>query len=269
MHADADFWNEIAGPRWAAGQVLMDAVLEPFGRALCEAVGPVAGRSVVDVGCGCGWLSLELARGGGRVVGVDVSRPMLGRARERAADEGLEVDFRLADAQTEVLDGAELVVSRFGVMFFADPAAAFANLAGWLGSGGELAFLCWQAAELNPWMTEAQAIVAPWIEQDAPDPRAPGPFSLADRGVVEDLLAGAGFSSVSVTGLDVPMRVPGAPDVARGFYFERSNIAAARAVSDAADAAVSAGVRRLVEAHHDGAGFELPAATWLVRARVG
>ena len=264
----AEFWDEVAGPRWSAGQVFMDRVLEPFGRAVVEAVGPVAGRSVVDVGCGCGWLALELAAGGGRVVGVDVSRPMLGRARERAGERGLDVDFRLEDATGCALGGIDLVVSRFGVMFFADPVAAFGRMRRWLRADGELVVLVWQAAERNPWMTEAQGIVAAWVEQEVVEPGAPGPFSLGDEARVREVLGGAGFREVSVEGLDVPMRVAGSPEaVARDFYFERSNIAAARAVSVEADAAVVSAVHRLVARHHDGEAFELPAATWLVRAR--
>lgn len=265
----AAYWDADAGPRWVRSQELMDAVLAPYGEVLLASLGELAGRRVVDVGCGCGALSLELARRGARVTGVDVSRPMLARARERAAAEGLSIPFVRADAETHALDEpVDLVVSRFGVMFFADPARAFQNLAGWLAPGGEVGFLTWQEPRSNPWMADVQAVVGPWIDAPPPDPTEPGPFSLADAGRTRALLEGAGLSEVHLTALDVPMRVPGPPEVAVDFYLDRSVVEEAMARSEEAAVGIRAGVAALVDRHHDGAAFERPSASWLVRGRL-
>src|SRR5262249_32133419 len=144
------FWNDAGSRRWVRQQALLDAMLASLGRRALERAAARHGERVVDVGCGCGDTSLALARAvgvTGRVTGIDVSRPMLERAGERAREAGLgTVCFVEADAQTHPFAREhDLVFSRFGVMFFIDPVVAFRNLRGALGPGGRLAFVCWQA----------------------------------------------------------------------------------------------------------------------------
>lgn len=153
------YWNAEAGETWAALQEQIDAQLEPHGLRAMEALAPVAGERIVDVGCGSGQTSLALGQAVGRsgaVMGLDISRPLLDLARRRAAEFGAaNVSFAEADVQTYAFAPAtfEAVFSRFGVMFFADPATAFANVRWTLKSGGRLAFVCWRTPAENVFMT--------------------------------------------------------------------------------------------------------------------
>jgi SAM-dependent methyltransferase len=196
------YWNETTGPRWVEQEELLDAQVSPLGLAAIERAGVAPGERVLDVGCGCGQTSLQLARRvgpSGAVLGIDVAAVMLERARARAA--GLpNLRFVNADAQTHRFgERFDLVFSRFGVMFFADPPAAFANLRRALLPGGRLAFVCWQAIERNPWMLVPLRALVGLVELPPPPaPGAPGPFSFADPQRVRGILAAAGCSDVAL-----------------------------------------------------------------------
>jgi len=196
------FWNETLGPRWVEQQEMLDAQISPLGLAAMERARVLPGERAIDVGCGCGQSSLQLAERvgpAGAVLGVDIAAPMLARARARAAGRA-NLRFVQADAQTHRFDAPyDLVFSRFGVMFFADPAAAFANLAGALRPGGRVAFVCWQALDRNPWVLAPLRAVAGIVALPAPPPPgSPGPFGFADPERVRGVLAGAGFSQVAL-----------------------------------------------------------------------
>lgn len=195
-----EHWDGEGGKHWVEGQERMDAVLAPFSRLLLEAAPTRSGERVLDVGCGCGDTSLAFADRGAEVLGVDVSGPMLARARARA--EGRPgVRFVQADAAEHPFDAGsfELLVSRFGVMFFADPAEAFANLRSGHAEGGRLAFVCWQGPERNPWLTVPIQAAAPFApEAEPPIPGTPGPFGFADPDRVRSILGAAGYRDVVV-----------------------------------------------------------------------
>jgi SAM-dependent methyltransferase len=199
------YWNEQAGPEWVHWERMLDEQIAPMGLAVMDRTRVSPGERVLDVGCGCGQTTLQLAeRVGprGSVTGVDISAPMLARARERAAAAGLRnARFELSDAQQAKLgeNAFDLVFSRFGVMFFADPKAAFANLRGSLAPGGRIAFVCWQEMKANQWMLVPVRAIAQVMELPAPPPPdAPGPFAFADPARVRALLEGAGFADVAV-----------------------------------------------------------------------
>jgi ubiquinone/menaquinone biosynthesis C-methylase UbiE len=149
-HGQSQDWDETEAEHWVAQERRYEAMLAPFGLRMLDAVALAQGESVLDVGCGSGSTSLEVGRRtgpGGSVLGVDVSPAMIGRARQRAAEEGLvHVRFEQGDAQTHPLsDGRfDAVLSRFGLQHFTDPPAAFANLTRALQPGGRIAFVCWQ-----------------------------------------------------------------------------------------------------------------------------
>ncbi len=178
------YWNGPGGQRWAGRQQAQDILLGPVLDILVDRAGPEAGERIVDVGCGSGATTIAFAQKVGRagyVLGVDVSGPMLALARQ-AAPADMPGDFVLADATVHPFDPAsfDLLVSRFGVMFFADPALSFANLRKALKPSGRLAFACWREPRENPWMmTPLQAVYKHVPKLPPQGPEDPGPFAFA------------------------------------------------------------------------------------------
>jgi SAM-dependent methyltransferase len=275
--AQIAYWNSEAGPRWVAVQERMDAMLAPLLNAALDCARPAAGESVLDIGCGCGATLLELAgRVGpsGSVVGVDVSAPMLGRARERVQANALtQVRLTLADAAMHEFErGAfDLAFSRFGVMFFDDPIAAFANIRTALAATGRLVFACWAPPQDNPWLLVPLAAARPHLPpQPEADPNAPGPFAFADPDRVRGILTGAGYAAVDIARHDAAMRIcgPGEVEQAARFAVESGPVSRAMAAATpderaAAEQAVAAELRRIEGPD----GIELPGSVWLVSAR--
>ena len=250
-----------------------DAELEAHHAHLRAAYGIRSGDAVVDVGCGTGMTTREAGRAAapGRVVGVDVSERMLEHARRVTAADGPEnVRYVLGDAQVHRFDGAgfDVAISRFGTMFFSDPAAAFANLARALRPGGRLVLLVWQRYEDNPWMQAIDAAV-----DDAPRRPEPGmdPFSLGDAPATRALLEGAGFRDVRLDDVHEPVLygpdVDAALEIVLGFVRSRE---AFRRLGDDAAARTVARLRETLAAHRsDERGVALDARSWLVTARRG
>ena len=266
-------WNEVVSETWTAFQDKLDRQLAPLGRRALEALAPQRGETILDIGCGCGDTALDLARRvgpEGRVVGVDVSEPMLAVARQRADAAGLAaIAFQAADAQTHPFaQGAfDAAFSRFGVMFFADPTAAFANVRRSLKPSGRLAFVCWRAFEENLWMKAPLDAALHLFDPLPPaDPLAPGPFALADPQRIRAILTGAGFAAVTVTPHDQPIG-GGTLDEAVRLSLKVGPLAALlREHPQHQDAAAEA-VRRALAPYDGPDGVRLPSATWIVTAR--
>lgn len=204
-----DYWNGPVGQRWLTYNDWLDERTAAYGRAAFAAAAPQPGEVVLDIGCGAGATSFELARAvgaGGAVIGVDISAPLLGRARERAAAHGLNVEFREADASRPGFapHRFDLLFSRFGVMFFDDPAAAFAELRKTLKPGGRLAFVCWQEPQRNDWYELPLAAIAHLVERTPVDTRQPGPFAFSDPVRIREVLAQAGFVDVELASFATP-----------------------------------------------------------------
>jgi SAM-dependent methyltransferase len=211
--ANADqiaYWNAAAGETWVDQQDRLDRQLKPLGLTAMAALDPAADERLIDVGCGCGQTSLELAGEvgpDGSVLGVDISAPMLAVARRRAAEAGLSnVRFLEADAQTRAFarGGADGIFSRFGVMFFGDPPAAFANLHQALRPGGRLAFVCWRPLAQNEWMLLPMRAALQHLPAPPPpaDPHAPGPFAFSDPDRVRGILTEGGFKGIEIDAHD-------------------------------------------------------------------
>jgi ubiquinone/menaquinone biosynthesis C-methylase UbiE len=205
-------WNGAIGQRWAAMQREIDRIVVPFGDAALMAAAPQPGERVIDVGCGCGDTSIEIARSvgdTGAVLGVDVSQPMLEVARSRAAlTNRAHLSFQNGDASEAALPTrTDLLFSRFGVMFFNQPSDAFRHLRKSLRRGGRCVFVCWRAPRDNPWaMVPLSAVrTAMGVTPPPPDPYAPGPFAFADQERLHAILSEAGFDAIRVQRFDVPL----------------------------------------------------------------
>lgn len=210
-----DYWNGEAGERWARDDERMARLLEPIAVRLLDHMEPLRGLQAIDIGCGGGSQSVLLAErlgASGRLVGVDVSGPLLSvaRQRSRALPEGCaDITFVQADASSHAFDPAsvDLLFSRFGVMFFDDPTAAFRNLRTVLRDNGRLGFCCWQALQENAWVREPLAAALPHLPPpEAPDPHAPGPFAFADQARVGAILRDSGFANVRLESVATEMR---------------------------------------------------------------
>jgi SAM-dependent methyltransferase len=203
-------WNGQSGERWVAHQARLDAMVSVFGQAAIDAAAPAEGERVLDVGCGAGASSLALASrvgAGGQVLGVDISEPLISRARALAPRD-TPAQFRVADASSaELPEGAfDILFSRFGVMFFDDPTGAFAHMRRALRPGGRVAFVCWRGATENDWVRLPMGAIKDIVPPPAPpDPEAPGPFSFGDRGRVSRILTAAGFTDIAIAPFDAPV----------------------------------------------------------------
>jgi len=203
-------WDGEEGERWAAHAERYEAAAARAWRRVRDLGLVAAGGAVLDVGCGTGASTRDLARDAapGPVLGVDLSSQMLELARRRSAEEGLaNVAFEQADAQVHpfAAESFDVAVSSFGAMFFADPVAAFANLRRALRPGGRLAVLAWRDQRRNQWVTAIQEALAGGRSLPGPPPNAPGPFGLADAGHVREVLAGAGFAEIDLLSVDEPV----------------------------------------------------------------
>jgi SAM-dependent methyltransferase len=211
-------WNGALGQRWVTMQREIDRIVMPFGAAALKAAAPQPGERVIDVGCGCGDTSIEIARivgEAGTVLGIDVSRPMLEVARSRGALLNCaHLAFREGDASEAGLPAnTDLLFSRFGVMFFSQPSQAFSHLRKSLRTGGRCVFVCWRAPRDNAWaMTPLSAArTAMGVTPTPADPDAPGPFAFADDGRLRTILSLAGFGAIDIQRFDAVLSLGATP----------------------------------------------------------
>jgi len=270
------YWNEQAGPIWVGMQERMDAQIGAHGARALSVLAAQPGERVLDVGCGCGDTALAIARAVGpvgRVLGVDISMPMLARARERAAAAGLaNASFEHADAQTHALPASafDALFSRFGVMFFEAPGTAFANLARALRPGGRVVFACWQPVAANVWVSVPMAALASVLPlPPPPPPGAPGPFAFGDTERVRGILSEAGLGQIAFRAEDLPM-IFGGLDEAATFLTDMGP--ASRAVreaggGDALREKAQAAIRAALAPYGGSGRVELPSAIWVVSAK--
>jgi SAM-dependent methyltransferase len=260
--------------RWVAIEEAMDRALGPFGEAALARARPQPGERVIDVGCGCGATVVALAQAvgpRGRVLGVDIAAPILDRARARTA--GLsQVELLQADAQTFAFSSDhDLVFSRYGVMFFQDERAAFANLGRALRPGGRLTFVTWRAFEENAWMTLPFAELRKILpDAPGPPPAGPSPFAFADPQRTRRLLEGAGFRDVELDRLDAPVNL--GPDLPSAVRIAMNTGPTGRALPGT-DQATRDRVREqlavLLGPSLGADGIALPGSAWVVHARRG
>lgn len=206
----AAFWNGPGGAAWLASHERIERGIAGFGESALAVAAPRPGERVLDIGCGTGGTTAALAAAvgsSGHVLGVDISEPLVAASR---AQHIANATFEHADAATHPFEPEtfDLVFSRFGVMFFGDPVAAFTNLRRALKPSGRLVFVCWRTPQENPWGLVPFRAAAPFLPPvERPGPEEPGQYSFGDRARVERILKGAGFGAPSFEPLDRPMRL--------------------------------------------------------------
>jgi SAM-dependent methyltransferase len=263
-----DYWNGPAGQRWAEAQESMDRNLSSIHTALVAFAKVKPGEKVLDIGCGCGTTTLAFADAAGStgaVTGLDISAPMLGVARARAGSK--PVKYIEADASVHSFRPEfDAVTSRFGVMFFADPASAFENIRKALKPGGRLAFVCWRAMPDNVWAFAPFMAARDLLPvQPPPDPNAPGPFAFADPVRLKSILENAGFRNVRIDKLDTVMHMARTAPEAAQFSLSIGPLARAAAeLDEAAKAKIVERVAAAMKKFETAAGVAPPAACWLV-----
>jgi ubiquinone/menaquinone biosynthesis C-methylase UbiE len=273
--ANADqiaMWNGCAGRGWVEAQESLDRLFAPFEDLLVEVVAKSEAQRVLDIGCGTGSTTLAIARQlgpNGTAVGLDISEPMIALAQRRAALEAAPPRFLCADAQTYEFEPAsfDMIVSRFGTMFFDDSVHAFANLRRAATSGARLHTIVWRSPADNPFMIAAEKAAAPFLPQmPARNPDAPGQFALADRNRVYSILEKAGWSEIAIEPLDVACTLP---ERELNDYITRLGPLGRvlPKLEEPARSRIVAAVRAAFEPYVQGAEVRFTGACWTVSAR--
>ena len=274
----AKYWNGPSGGKWVVGQAVIDAALEPLGRLGLAIAVPRPGETIIDIGCGCGATSISLGEKtgpAGHILGLDISAQMLALARQRAADQP-HIRFECSDAGLFDLSplAADLVFSRFGVMFFRDPVKAFKNIRQGLRPGGRMAFVCWRPLVENLWMHVPLQSALTIMPAPAPTPPfEPGPYAFADPGRVESILADAGFSNIRFDKGDLKLALGPAGNLDTAFEravdFAMTFGPLGRALAEL-DPDMIQRVRHAItqglQPHRSPDGVKLAAAVWIVSA---
>lgn len=269
--AQIDYWNGAAGQKWVRDADRLDKMLRPFLDAVMDAAKPKAGEIVTDIGCGGGALSLAVAGKGATATGVDVSEPLIEVARRRAAVSAPGTRFVVADASEWTPEAAaDLIVSRFGVMFFADPVRAFANIRKGAAPGGRLAFVCWRPLTENEWALAPIIAAMPFLREPPkpPEPGTPGPFAFGQREHIDRILTEAGWKHVRMSPWDGQIELPGAtaPETAE-FMMEIGPLSRTISEQGLDPEKIRAALVARVEGLADAEGrTRLKAATWIVEA---
>ena len=274
----AAYWNGDEGSHWVTGQSRYEGMLEPFVDVVLDAAELASGDRVLDIGCGSGATTLAAARRvapAGTALGVDISAPLLECARRGAESTGVtNASFMLGDAQVAALDpqAHDAALSRFGVMFFEDPVAAFANIRGAVRPGGRLAFVAWRPVSENEWFSlpmRTFADFAPPGSVPAGPPAGPGPFAFADEGYVRHVLTDAGWRAIDIATRDVDVLYGGRGTIDDVVHFVETGRAGKLLLSQL-DAATRGraldALRRAFEPYATKDGVGMTAAAWVVTA---
>jgi SAM-dependent methyltransferase len=268
------YWNGPGGQRWADRQQSQDVLLAPVAEIMMNRAKTKAGERIVDVGCGSGATTIALAQKvgpNGHVLGIDISAPMLARARQLSPN-GAPVEFVLADATIYPFEPAsfDLLASRFGVMFFAEPALSFANMRKALRPSGRLAFACWREPRDNPFfMAPLQAVYKHVPKLPPPGPDDPGPFAFASEARVNRVLSEAGFTDIAMERCDLVLDIA----IGRGLDAAVESALEIGPASRALDghpadvrSAATNSIREALATFAKGQAVPLPASIWIVTA---
>lgn len=271
------FWSGKGGDVWVQRQQAMDTMLRPLGEAALQKLELNEDTNVLDIGCGCGNTTLSIAekiKPTGRVTGLDISEPMLQRARESARELSLEnTSFQCVDVQTEDIgvNSFNAAFSRFGVMFFEDSIAAFTNINKSLVSGSPLSFVCWQSPIQNPWQSLFVQEVKKFIDLPAPPPRSPGPFAFMESDYVNSILEDSNFENIGIEGHEAEVNMFSGRSLSDSVNdYISINPVVSEMLKDASNELKQEIINAAIEVfspYYSDKGLIFPSSTWLVTAK--
>ena len=268
------YWNGPIGENWAAQQVKRDRDHAPITQAVLELAAVQPGERILDIGCGSGTTTLLLSErvgASGKVLGVDLSTPMLDVAQRRARAAGSSAKFVKADVTDFAFEpqSFDLAFSQFGVMFFADPVAAFRNIHGAVKPSGRLAFACWRQPSEHLWAFVPESAAKPFLPPSPPaDPNAPGRYSFQNPDRIKSVLLQAGFHAPEIQKFDTQTFAGTTPEEAAASAIDAGPLQ--RTLADCNEetrAKVRAAVTARLAQEMRPDGIYLTSAAWLVRAR--
>ena len=272
-----DFWSGKGGDIWVERQNAMDTMLSPLGEAALNKLNFNEEENVLDIGCGCGHTTLNIAKRigpSGNVTGLDISEPMLERAKESAVEMSItNTSFKCVDVQTEDLGDQiySAAFSRFGVMFFEDSIAAFKNINKSLISGGYLSFVCWQSPAVNPWQSLFIQEVKKFLDLPSPPPRSPGPFAFMESEYVSSILEESKFQDITIEGHEAEVNMFSGRSLSDSVKdYISINPVVTEMLKASSENEIAEIVNSGIEAfspYYSEKGLIFPSATWLVTAR--
>ena len=272
-----DFWSGKGGDIWVERQNVMDTMLSPLGEAALNKLNFNEEENVLDIGCGCGHTTLNIAKRIeplGNVTGLDISEPMLKRAKESASEMSItNTSFKCVDAQTEDLGDQiySAAFSRFGVMFFEDSIAAFKNINRSLISGGCLSFVCWQSPAVNPWQSLFIQEIKKFLELPSPPPRSPGPFAFMESEYVFSILEESKFQDITIEGHEAEVNMFSGRSLSDSVKdYISINPVVTQMLKESSENQIAEIVNSAIEAfspYYSEKGLIFPSATWLVTAK--
>ncbi len=269
-----DFWSGKGGDIWVERQNAMDTMLSPLGEAALNKLNLNEGENVLDIGCGCGNTTLNIAKRispDGQVTGLDISEPMLKRAKESANEMSISnASFNCVDVQTDDI-GEEVysaAFSRFGVMFFEDPVAAFCNINKSLITGASLSFVCWQSPALNPWQSLFIEAVKKYVDLPSPPPRSPSPFAFMESEYVSSILEESNFQNIMIEGHEAEVNMFSGRSLSDSVKdYISINPVVSGMLKDSTEQEKTEIINSAIEAfspYYSAKGLMFPSATWLV-----
>ena len=272
-----DFWSGKGGDIWVERQNAMDTMLSPLGEAALNKLNFNEEENVLDIGCGCGHTTLNIAKRigtSGNVTGLDISQPMLKRAKESAVEMSItNTLFKCVDVQTEDLGDQiySAAFSRFGVMFFENSIAAFKNINKSLISGGYLSFVCWQSPAVNPWQSLFIQEVKKFLDLPSPPPRSPGPFAFMESEYVSSILEESKFQDITIEGHEAEVNMFSGRSLSDSVKdYISINPVVTQMLKESSENQIAEIVNSGIEAfspYYSEKGLIFPSATWLVTAR--